>query len=53
VTAEALRHYGFFRRMVRSRLGLGLSSGFRRFAAPYLGRPGPLTAGTGAAVTPP
>ncbi|CAL9337287.1 hypothetical protein SUDANB106_00195 [Streptomyces sp. enrichment culture] len=39
MTAEVLRHYGFFRRMVRSRLGLGPSSGFRRPVAPYLGRP--------------
>ncbi|MDG9701491.1 BTAD domain-containing putative transcriptional regulator [Streptomyces sp. DH37] len=37
--AEALRHYEFFRRMIRSQLGLGPSSGFRRLVAPYLGRP--------------
>ncbi|GAA2407488.1 hypothetical protein GCM10010420_39480 [Streptomyces glaucosporus] len=37
--AEALRHYEFFRRMIRSELGLGPSSGFRRLVAPYLGRP--------------
>ncbi|SEQ85531.1 hypothetical protein SAMN05216481_11782 [Streptomyces radiopugnans] len=39
MTAEAPRHYGFFRRMIRSQLGLGPSSGFRRLVAPYLSRP--------------
>lgn len=37
--AEALRHYEFFRQMIRSELGLGPSSGFRRLVAPYLSRP--------------
>lgn len=37
--AEALRHYEFFRRMIRDELGLGPSSGFRRIVAPYLSRP--------------
>ncbi|WP_344327340.1 AfsR/SARP family transcriptional regulator [Streptomyces macrosporus] len=37
--AEALRHYEFFRRMLRNELGLGPSSGFRRLVAPYLSRP--------------
>ncbi|MFD1831386.1 BTAD domain-containing putative transcriptional regulator [Streptomyces desertarenae] len=37
--AEALRHYDFFRRMIRSELGLGPSAGFRRLMAPYLSRP--------------